>query len=607
MRSASAAGSVPFSLGIVIPVFDHETAVVGVVDALEGSGLPCLLVDDGSSETCRAALERISRARPGWVTLLRLPLNRGKGAAVMAGVRAAHARGLSHVLQVDADGQHDLGDLPTFCALAARHPDAVICGAPRFDDSIPLARKYGRLLTSVWVWINSVSLAIDDPMCGYRVYPLGPLVRLLDSAKLGQRMDFDPEVLVRLSWAGLCVVNVPTRVRYPADGRSHFRMLRDNWLISLMHTRLFFGMLRRVPGLLARRLSAAGQRNRERPAGLHEASPTPSEHAAATHWSAMSEVGSRFGLLLSFWIYKLLGRRPFQAVLLPIVLYFFLFKAEQRRASRQFLRRCYEAGGLPRAPGSWATLRHFFQFGQAVLDKLVAYSGGIEIEDVVFRGEQGVQAVLDSGKGALLLGSHLGNLEICRALAQFRPGLRLRVLVHTRHAQNFNRLLARLDPKSQVSLQQVTELGVAEAAELASWVAGGGMVLIAADRVPLAGVDTGRAGRVIWADFLRHPAPFPQGPFILGGLLDCPVFSLFCVRRGARFEATFEPFAARLALPRPDRERALQRCASSFAAQLEQHCLAAPFQWFNFFPFWSQGQTSSSAGGEPLAGSPARR
>jgi predicted LPLAT superfamily acyltransferase len=241
-----------------------------------------------------------------------------------------------------------------------------------------------------------------------------------------------------------------------------------------------------------------------------------------------------------------------------------------------------------------------------VLDKLIAYNGGIQIEDIVFHGEQPVQAALDSGRGALLLGSHLGNLEVCRALAHFRPGLRLRVLVHTHHAPNFNRLLAQLDPSILVSLQQVTDLGVAEAAELAAWVAGGGVVLIAADRVPLAGAESGRAGRVIWADFLRHPAPFPQGPFILAALLDCQVFSLFCVRRGLRFEATFEPFAARVELPRRERERVLQGCASSFAAQLEQHCLAAPFQWFNFFPFWSQGQTSMNPGAEPLAAGAAR-
>jgi predicted LPLAT superfamily acyltransferase len=581
-------GKLGFSLAIVIPVFDHEVAVVGVLDALETSGVPCILVDDGSSETCRVALQRISLARSTWVTLLRLPINQGKGGAVIAGARSASARGFSHVLQIDADGQHEIGDLPLFRELAAAHPHAVICGAPRFDDSIPFARKYGRLLTTGWVWINSLSLAIEDPMCGYRVYPLGALVRLFDSARLGRRMDFDPEVLVRLQWAGLSVINVPTRVRYPTDGLSHFRMVRDNVLISLMHARLFFGMLRRSPGLLMRKLGPATELLRGRRARRAERL----DGRAAHHWSTIAEVGSAWGILLSFWLYKRLGRRPFQVVLLPIVLYFFLFKSLQRRASQQFLRRCYEAGGLPRPPGLGASLRHFFQFGQAVLDKLVAYNGGIQLDDVVFRGEEPVQAVLDSGQGALLLGSHLGNLEICRALARFRPGLRLRVLVHTRHAQKFNRLLERLDEESPVSVQQVTELGVAEAAELASWVAGGGVILIAADRVPL--IDGARAGRVIWADFLRHPAPFPQGPFILGSVLDCPVFSLFCVRRGRRFEASFEPFAERLGLPRRDRERALQGCATLFAAQLEQHCLAAPFQWFNFFCFWSQGQAPDS-------------
>jgi glycosyltransferase involved in cell wall biosynthesis len=256
----SAAAFVP-SLVAVIPVFDHEHAIAGVLDALEPSGLPCILVDDGSSEACRTELERLAALRPSWVTLLRLPVNQGKGGAVMAGCRAAAERGYSHVLQIDADGQHDLGDLPKFRALSERYPDAVICGAPRFDASIPRGRKYGRLLTSLWVWINSLSLAIEDAMCGYRIYPLAPVVRIFDRYRLGRRMDFDPEVLVRLCWDAVPVVNVPTHVSYPSDGRSHFRMLRDNWLISLMHTRLFFGMLPRSPWLLARKL-------RRRPAPL---------------------------------------------------------------------------------------------------------------------------------------------------------------------------------------------------------------------------------------------------------------------------------------------------------------------------------------------------
>ncbi len=245
------------SLAVVIPVFDHEVAVAAVLTTLQPSGLHCFLVDDGSSETCRLALEALSRLHSAWVTLLRLPVNQGKGGAVMAGCRAAASAGFRHALQVDADGQHDLADLPRFRALSQQDPTAVICGSPRFDESIPKGRKYGRLLTSVWVWINTLSFEIDDAMCGFRIYPLTPLIAIFDSAKLGLRMDFDPEVLVRLSWRGVRIRNLPTRVSYPTDGRSHFRLVRDNVLISWMHTRLFFGMLPRLPRLLLRRLKPA--------------------------------------------------------------------------------------------------------------------------------------------------------------------------------------------------------------------------------------------------------------------------------------------------------------------------------------------------------------
>lgn len=311
-------------------------------------------------------------------------------------------------------------------------------------------------------------------------------------------------------------------------------------------------------------------------------------HGASTHWSGLEELGSAWGIATLFWIYKLLGRRPFQLVLAPVILFFFVSKPTQRRASRQFLTRCYEAGGLSRPPNAWTCLRHFFSFGEAALDKFVAWNGGFDADDITYHGYDEVRAVLDSGRGALLLGSHLGNLEICRALSHLHS-VRLRVLTHTRHARNFNRLLERLDDKSQMSLQQVTELGVAEAAELSAWVAGGGVVLIAADRVSVSGARTS------FARFLRHVAPFPQGPFILGNLLACPVFTLFCLRRGRRFDAVFEPFAQQLDLPRKDRARAIDEYAARFAERLEQHCLTAPLQWFNFFPFWSQHELAGHA------------
>jgi len=238
----------------VIPVYNHGEAVGAVAANVHAAGLHCILVDDGSGADCAAVLDALARAPD--VTLVRLPVNQGKGGAMMAGLRAAFAAGCTHALQIDADGQHDAADIPAFLALAAAHPDAVICGVPVYDESVPLGRLVGRYATHIWVWINTLSLEIRDSMCGFRVYPLAPVVRLLDEARLGRRMDFDPEVLVRLHWRGVRIVNVPTRVTYPQDGLSHFRLGLDNWLITKMHTRLALGMLVRSPRLLWRRRTA---------------------------------------------------------------------------------------------------------------------------------------------------------------------------------------------------------------------------------------------------------------------------------------------------------------------------------------------------------------
>jgi glycosyltransferase involved in cell wall biosynthesis len=237
----------------VIPVYNHGEAVGAVVAKVRSHGLRCILVDDGSSADCAAVLDALAQG-PG-VTLLRLAANQGKGGAMMAGLRAASDTGYSHALQIDADGQHDAGDIPRFLARAAAEPGAVICGVPVYDESVPLGRLVGRYATHVWVWINSLSLEIRDSMCGFRVYPLAPVVKLFDEARLGRRMDFDPEVLVRLHWRGLKIVSVPTRVTYPQDGLSHFRLGLDNWLISRMHARLALGMLLRAPMLLWRKVS----------------------------------------------------------------------------------------------------------------------------------------------------------------------------------------------------------------------------------------------------------------------------------------------------------------------------------------------------------------
>jgi len=238
---------------VLIPVYNHEHAIGDVVSEVLALNLPCILVDDGSSPDCAIVLDRLAEAAPDRIVLERHAVNRGKGGAALTGFHRAARAGYSHALQIDADGQHCVADIPRFLEHAAAQPQALIVGYPVYDESVPLVRFYGRYLTHVWVWINTLSLKIKDSMCGFRVYPLAPVVGLAQRQKIGARMNFDTDILVRLYWDGIEIVNVPTRVGYPADGVSHFRVWRDNVLISRMHATLFFGMLLRLPRLLMRK------------------------------------------------------------------------------------------------------------------------------------------------------------------------------------------------------------------------------------------------------------------------------------------------------------------------------------------------------------------
>ena len=170
-----------------------------------------------------------------------------------SGMEAAVEAGFTHALQVDADGQHDMGVIPIFLKETREHPDDLICGYPEYDESVPKAREHGRKITNFWVAIETLSLKIPDAMCGFRVYPLStswPIMKRLRN----KRMGVDIEIIVRLSWAGVKMRFFPVKVNYPKDGVSNFRMFHDNVVISMTHTMLCFGMLFRLPLILGRRL-----------------------------------------------------------------------------------------------------------------------------------------------------------------------------------------------------------------------------------------------------------------------------------------------------------------------------------------------------------------
>jgi glycosyltransferase involved in cell wall biosynthesis len=244
---------------LLIPHYNHERQLLGFLPQLLSVGLPLLLVDDGSSPESLAQLQaaldehRQNSANPP-VHLFAMHVNRGKGSAVKNGLVFARNLGFTHCIQIDADGQHSVADIPRFIAVSDAKPDALVSGRPVFDDSAPKARLYGRKVTDVFVALETLSLRIKDSLCGYRVYPLTQMEALLDHYYIGPRMDFDTEMMVKSVWMGVEVEFIDTAVIYPEQSVSHFHYLRDNLLLIRLHSRLLLGMLWHSPVILWRRL-----------------------------------------------------------------------------------------------------------------------------------------------------------------------------------------------------------------------------------------------------------------------------------------------------------------------------------------------------------------
>jgi len=235
----------------LIPVYNNHQTIERVTEEVRRQLGQVVVVDDGSDDGTEVIVDRLAAKDADSIHVVHLPENRGKGAAVQAGLKRIEELGFSHALQVDADGQHDLSDIQRFVAAMKEYPRAMVLGQPVFDHSIPPIRKYGRKLTQMMIALEAGSTSLPDAMCGFRIYPVADICAL---GKLGSRMNFDPEVMIRAHWAGVPVITVPTKVRYlrPEEGGvSHFLMVQDNVLHVWTHTRLilqapFRWMMRRA-------------------------------------------------------------------------------------------------------------------------------------------------------------------------------------------------------------------------------------------------------------------------------------------------------------------------------------------------------------------------
>ncbi|EJC6736919.1 glycosyltransferase family 2 protein [Vibrio vulnificus] len=549
----------------LIPCYNHGETIGQVIDSLQEFALPVIIVDDGSNFATQTQLEQ--QATRDKVYLIRLAENQGKGGAVMAGIRYAQQLGFTHTIQIDSDGQHDLQALPKLLNASKMHPQRLISGQPIYDESVPKSRLYGRYVTHVWVWIETLSMTIRDSMCGFRAYPVDKTVTVLDKYRLGTRMDFDIEVLVRMYWEGVDIDFIETRVIYPEGGISHFDALWDNVKISWMHTKLFFGMLPRAPKLIKRK---------------HPDAKTN------VHWSKQQERGTVLGIKLLLAVYSLLGRTTFNLILRLVMAYYHATGKQAKQASQHYLDQLEQYAREKRIelPDNLTSYNHLLSFGHTMLDKLAAWKGDFSAQNLTIHGQNQFDKMIENQQGVVILGSHLGNIELCRALSRRHTHVKINALVFTEHAERFNAVMKAVNPNSELNLIQVSHLGPDTAILLQQKIEQGEWVVIVGDRT-----STSKETRAVWADFLGKPAPFPQGPFMLASILKAPVYLLFGLRDDSsstpHFDVYFEHFSDKIVLPRKERQTALEMVVQQYAQRLEHYTLQAPLQWYNFFDFWN--------------------
>jgi glycosyltransferase involved in cell wall biosynthesis len=243
---------------VLIPSYNPGPKVVDTVRAARAQWTPVWVVIDGSTDGSTEQLQALAATDDGLKVIV-LPENRGKGSAVLEGITQAAAAGYTHALTMDSDGQHPADLIPAFMAASQAEPDKMVLGKPVFDADAPALRVNGRKVSNGWANLETLWMGIGDSLYGFRVYPVMPLIRIMRATRFMRRFDFDPEAVVRLCWAGVRPINIDAPVRYfRADegGVSHFKYLRDNTLLTWMHTRLFIGFVLRLPMLLLRYLTA---------------------------------------------------------------------------------------------------------------------------------------------------------------------------------------------------------------------------------------------------------------------------------------------------------------------------------------------------------------
>lgn len=544
----------------IIPCYQHSKTLGALLLELQKYNFKAFVVNDGSDEVNTMQITKACSEHP-WVELLEHSENRGKGAAVMAGLTKAGEQGYTHAIQIDSDAQHDVSKVKELLALSEGDPTSLVMGLPQYDESVPKARLWGRYLTHFWVWVETLSFKIKDSMCGFRVYPVAATLAVINDNHIGQRMDFDIEILVRLFWAGVPMQQVPVKVVYPVGGTSSFKMFDDNCLITKMHTKLFFSMFYKMPLFFLR----GGDRKQ-----------------LQSRWHKTEELGSVLGMRIVFFFYRALGRKVVKILLYPICYYYYLLHSQVRRQSKSYIE-VYQSycQTLNTNYHAFTPFHHIYSFADMVLDKFSVWVGDITIDSF---DSDDVAELLEISRhqgGAFFISSHYGNIEVCRAMGRFFPQVKFNALVYHDNAAKFNNYLNKLNNETALNLISIRDFSIEHSISLKEKVDKGEWVFMMGDRFSIQNNQRTLAQR-----FLGKKVELPEGPFLMAYLLEVPIYIIHCYRSGAQFRIQLKKVIPGAERNSKNKKEYMIEIAGAYCSELAGLIEKDPLQWYNFFNFW---------------------
>ena len=543
---------------LIIPCYgEHSKKLSQTLERVSLSGLKTIVVDDGSEEKFAEIIKESSESHGA--ILVKNSNNMGKGGAVKAGLFEAQKLGYTHAIQLDSDGQHDTQFLKKFIETSKNNPAALISGKPIFDDSIPKKRLYGRYFTHMWVWLETLSFDIKDTMCGFRSYPIEKTCSLIRRSPIGNHMDFDIEVMVKLYWSGVEVIFIPLKVLYPEEGKSYFYMFKDNYRITLMHTKLVIGMILRSPKLIGRKFTQG-------------------------RWEEISEKGGVIPMKLASFLFDLFGYRFAQGICYFISLYYFLLSSNARESSRQF-QKVYKNHCLRQdlKPKKFSTFGHILSFSHMVVDKFAVWKRKITPADFYAKDIDDLISLHKEGEGAVFISSHFGNIEVIRGLGKRVSKINYSSLIYTKNSKKIFQVLRSFDPEVEKNIIPVQTVGPELGFKLTKKIESGEWLFCMGDR------KTAKSDKTISLNLLGRSVAIPQGPFLLAYVLDAPkVYSIHCFREKDKFRIKTKEITPQISRSRKNRTQYIQAIANAYVVDLETHIQSQPTQWFNFYKYWNE-------------------